>query len=59
MPKIDIPDEFVRKIMMENGLDPDAFCMILHDESTIVLRNYKTRDDITIHQGDKLWSKRV
>lgn len=59
MPKIDIPDEFVRKIMMENGLDPDAFCMILHDESTIVLRNYKTRDDITIHQGDKLWSKRI
>lgn len=59
MPKIDIPDEVARKIIMENGMDPDAFCMILHDESTIVLRNYKTRDDITIHQGDKLWSKRI
>ena len=58
MPKIDIPDESVRKIMMENGLDPSAFCLILRDESCIVLRNYKTRDDITIHQGDKKWSNR-
>ena len=59
MPKIEVPDGFVRKIMMENGLNPDAFCLILHDETTIVLRNYKTRDDITIHQGDKQWSRRT
>ena len=59
MTKIDVPDETARKIMIENGLNPDAFCMLLHDESTIVLRNYKTRDDITIHQGDKPWSKRI
>lgn len=58
MPKIDAPDAFVQKIMQDNGLDPRAFCVILHDESTIVLRNYKTRDDITIHQGDKKWSAR-
>lgn len=58
MPKFDTPDEFVQKIMEENGMDPDAFCLILKDETTIVLRNYKTRDDITIHQGDKKWSAR-
>lgn len=58
MPKIKTPDEFVQKIMMENGMDPHAFCVILHDDTTIVLRNYKTRDDITIHQGDKKWSAR-
>ena len=59
MPKIDVPNETVAKIMEENGLNPDRFCVLLQDESTIVLRNYKTRDDVVIHQGDKPWSKRI
>lgn len=59
MPKFDIPDDGARKIMRENGLNPDAFCMVFRDETTIILRNYKTRDDVTIHQGDKLWAKRA
>ena len=41
--------------MRENGLQPDAFCVIHSDEDTIVLRNYKTRDDLTIHKGDRKW----
>lgn len=59
MPKIDIPNETVAKIMEENGLNPDRFCVLLQEETTIVLRNYKTRDDVVIHQGDKPWSKRI
>lgn len=59
MPKIDVPNEVVAKIMEENGMNPDRFCVLLQDESTIVLRNYKTRDDVVIHQGDKPWSKRI
>ena len=47
-----------QKIIRENGMDPARFCVTFRDETTIVLRNYKTRDDITIHQGDKKWSAR-
>ena len=59
MPKIDVPNETVAKIMEENGINPDRFCVLMQDESTIILRNYKTRDDVVIHQGDKPWSKRI
>lgn len=58
MPKIDIPNEKERQIMEQNGLNPKQFCVTYRDETTICLRNYKTRDDITIHQGDKEWGKR-
>lgn len=59
MPKIDVPNETVAKIMEENGLNPDCFCVLLQEESTIILRNYKTRDDVIIHEGDKPWSRRI
>ena len=48
-------NEQEEKIMRENGLDPDRFCVTFRDETKIVLRNYKTRDDITIHKGDRTW----
>lgn len=41
--------------MRENGLDPKKYCVIHSDEDVIVLRNYKTRDDLTIHKGDRPW----
>lgn len=59
MPKIDIPNEAEEKIMLANGLDPHAFCVTFRDETKICLRNYKTRDDIIIHQGDKKWADRA
>lgn len=59
MPKIDVPNETVAKIMEENGLNPDSFCVLLQEETTIILRNYKTRDDVIIHEGDKPWSRRI
>lgn len=56
MPKIETPDKKTQKIMRNNGMDPSAFCVTYQDDTMICLRNYKTRDDITIHQGDKKWS---
>lgn len=55
MPKIDTPDEKERKIMEQNGLDPSKFCVTFRDETIICLRNYKTRDDVTIRKGDRPW----
>lgn len=56
MPKIDIPNEQERKIIRENGMNPAEFCVTFRDETTICLRNYKTRDDVTIRKGDRAWS---
>lgn len=55
MPEIKVPDEKVRKIMEENGLQPERYCVTFRDETTICLRNYKTRDDVTIRKGDRAW----
>ena len=55
MPKIDVPDERQERIMRENGLDPRAYFVIHSDVDMIVLRNYKTRDDVTIRKGDRPW----
>ena len=57
MPKIDVPNEKERRILKENGIDhPEKYCVTFRDETTISLRNYKTRDDITIRKGDrKTW----
>lgn len=42
-------EEFLRA----NGLDPDRMTVMLKDEDSMVLRNYRTNDDITIHAGPK------
>ena len=60
MPKFDTPDERERRIMLQNGIDPgpennNNFCVVHREDSMIVLRNFKTRDDITIYRGDRKW----
>jgi len=55
MPKIDVPDEKEEQILRENGMDPHKYCVTHRSEDMICLRNYKTRDDITIHKGDRKW----
>jgi len=50
MPKIDVPDEKEEQILRENGMDPHKYCVTHRSEDMICLRNYKTRDDITIHK---------
>lgn len=55
MGKARVPDEQEEKIIRENGMDPERFCVIFRNETTIVLRNYETRDDVTINKGDRAW----
>ena len=55
MGKARVPDEQERKIIQENGMDPERFCVTFRDENTICLRNYKTRDDVTIRKGERKW----
>lgn len=60
MPKIDTPNERERGIMMRNGIDPGPennsnFCVVFRDDDLIVLRNYKSRDEVSIRRGEKQW----
>lgn len=55
MPKIDVPNEKEKRILLENGLDPKVFCVTFRDENLICLRNYRTRDDVTVRKGDRQW----
>ena len=55
MPKIDIPNEKERKILQENSIPPEKFCVTHREEDMICLRNYKTRDDVTIRRVDRKW----
>lgn len=55
MPKIETPDEKTARILRENEMDPERFCVTFQDDTRICLRNYKTRDDITIYKGDRKW----
>lgn len=56
MPKTDIPNEKERRIIRENGMNPDNYCVTFRDKTTIRLRNYDTRDDVIIRKGDRAWS---
>lgn len=55
MGKARVPDEQEQRIIRENGMDPDRFQVTFRDETTIVLRNHKTRDEVTIHKGERPW----
>ena len=55
MAKITVPDEQVGKILRENKMDPDDYCVISREEDWIHLRNYDTRDDVIIRKGDRPW----
>lgn len=55
MPYVSVPDEHVKQILLENGLDPKDYGMIYRDADTIRLLCYATRDNITINRGDRKW----
>jgi len=55
MGKARTPNDQEAQILRENDMDPDRFQVTFRDEDTIVLRNHKTRDEITIHKGDRAW----
>ena len=53
--KYEVPDEKEQKILRENGLDPDEYCVTYSDGKRIRMQCYKTRDIITIEKGDRKW----
>ena len=55
MDKYRMPDKEEEEIIRRNGIDPDGVAVTYRDAKTIRLLRYKTRDEITIKQGDKKW----
>lgn len=50
-----VPDEREKKILLANHIDPNYVAVERSDDDYIRLLNYKTRDHIVIHRGDKKW----
>lgn len=50
-----IPDAQEAEILRRNGLDPKGVAVIYREEKEIVVLVYKTRDTVSIRQGDKKW----
>lgn len=55
MTKYRVPTEEEKRIMRRNGIEPDGVAVIFRDEKTIHVVRHKTRDQITITQGEKKW----
>lgn len=55
MAKYRVPDEEEKDIIRRNGVDPEGKTIEFRNETTIVLLCHKTRDTITIRQGEKKW----
>lgn len=53
--KDQVPGELEKRILRENGLNPDSFSVIHKETDVIYLRCYKTRDVIAIYKGDRPW----
>lgn len=53
--KVRTPDTQEACILERNGLDPGEYGLTHREETELVLLCYKTRDTITIRQGDKPW----
>lgn len=55
MGKHRMPTKEEAEILRRNGIDPEGIVIIFRDEKTISLIRHKTRDEITLKQGDKKW----
>ena len=55
MNKYRMPNKEEEEIIRCNGIDPEGVAVTYRDAKTIRLLQYKTRDEITIKQGDKKW----
>ena len=55
MAKVTVPDEIEKKIIQQNGLNPEKYGVMYRDEKTILLLCYDTRDYIEILKGDRPW----
>ncbi len=50
-----VPEGKEIEILRRNGIDPESVAVTHRDERSITLLCYKTRDQISIRQGDKKW----
>ena len=50
-----MPTKEEQEIMLRNGIDPEGVTIKYRDEKMIHLIRHKTRDEITIRQGDRKW----
>ena len=57
MDKHRVPREDEKEILRRNGIDPEGCVVELRTKDTIRLLRHKTRDTITVHQGDKKWEQ--
>lgn len=51
----DLEDQEI-EILRRNGINPESKSVVFRSEDTLHLIDHKTRDDITIHQGDRKWT---
>lgn len=56
MSKYRVPDEQEQRIIRENGMKPEQFSVEFRSKDSIYLLNFKTRDTVAIHKGDRAWS---
>lgn len=50
-----VPNDLDRKIIQENGMDPEKYGVKFRDEECIRLLCFATRDVIVIWKGDRKW----
>ena len=50
-----VPNRREQEILTSNGMNPREYVVVNAGEDWLHVRCYKTRDDITIHQGEKKW----
>lgn len=51
--KFRVPDRAENHFLRANGIDPDIVMVSLKSDSSMVLLNLRTNDDIVIHAGPK------
>jgi hypothetical protein len=55
MSKYRVPDTREAEILERNGISPDSVAVYYSSDDCLRVLNYKTRDEIVIHRGDKQW----
>lgn len=57
MSKFRVPTEKEKKILLENGVDPEktSLAVVFRTPTRIDVLIHRTRDTITIHKGDRPW----
>ena len=50
-----IPTDRERRILEDNGMNPEEYAVVQGGEDWLHLLCYRTRDVIRIYQGDKKW----